>query len=129
MEPVTHGRVSGNTSLPSNAFATPAPSRSATSVSSATQPRAPCPTSIATFPPALSRSAAARTAPGSGVGMACANPTLDGTCLNACAGGSYGRSSTSEGKMMHVGACSVTAIRIARSIRFGSCCGTVHICT
>ena len=34
IEPVTHGRSSGSTSLPSNAFAAPAPSRSATSVSS-----------------------------------------------------------------------------------------------
>ena len=41
MEPVTHGSVSGSTSLPSSALAAPAPSRSATSVSSAAQPRAP----------------------------------------------------------------------------------------
>ena len=31
--------------------------------------------------------------------------------------------------MMHVGADSLTAIRIARSIRLGNCSGTMHICT
>ena len=31
--------------------------------------------------------------------------------------------------MMQVGADSLIAMRIARSIRFGNCCGTVHICT
>ena len=34
IEPVTHGRSSDSTSLPSSAFAAPAPSRSATWVSS-----------------------------------------------------------------------------------------------
>ena len=51
MEPVTHGSSSLRTSLPSSAFATPAPSRSATSVTSARAPRAPWPTRIATRRP------------------------------------------------------------------------------
>ena len=62
IEPVTQGSSSDSTSLPSSAFAAPAPSRSAIWVSSSTQPRAPCPTSSATFSPALRMSAACRTA-------------------------------------------------------------------
>ena len=57
----------------------------------------------------------------------CASPMLEGTCLKACSGGSYSSSSTSAGKINPVGALSVIATRMARSIRFGSCCGTVHI--
>ena len=38
IDPVTHGRSSESTSLPSSAFAAPAPSRSATCVSSASAP-------------------------------------------------------------------------------------------
>jgi len=129
MEPVTHGSVSGRTSLPSNAFAAPAPSRSATSDSSSTQPAAPWPTSSATLEPALRISAARAMSSGPGVVTEDDIPRLEGTCLNACSGGVYSRSSTSAGKIKAVGARSTVAMRIARSMRLGSCCGTVHICT
>ncbi|CAM5300646.1 hypothetical protein SCANM63S_07321 [Streptomyces canarius] len=65
--PVTYGSSSLSTSLPSSAFATPAPSISATSRTSATAPAAPCPTRIATLSPAFSTSAARRSASSVGV--------------------------------------------------------------
>ncbi|SKS07826.1 Uncharacterised protein [Mycobacteroides abscessus subsp. abscessus] len=83
IDPVTQGRSSGSTSLPNSAFATPAPKRSATAVSSATHPRAPCPTSRATFLPELSKSAAALRASGEGIERDPDMPRLDGTCLKA----------------------------------------------
>ena len=58
IEPVTNGRSSGTAALPSSAFATPAPSVSATSTTSSAAPSAPAPTSIATFSPSLRMSAA-----------------------------------------------------------------------
>ena len=58
IEPVTNGRSSGTTALPSSALAIPAPSRSATSSTSSEAPSAPAPTSMATFLPALRTSAA-----------------------------------------------------------------------
>ena len=129
IEPVTHGRSSGSTSLPSSALAAPAPSRSATWLISSTQPRAPWPTSSATLLPPLRISAACRSASGAGVAVGSVRPRLDGTCLKACCGGVYSRSKTSDGKIRQVGARSVSAIRMARSIRLGNCSGTVHICT
>ena len=58
IEPVTNARSSGSTAFPSSAFATPAPSSSATSTTSSAALSAPAPTSIATFSPAFSTSAA-----------------------------------------------------------------------
>ena len=60
IEPVTHGRSSGNAALPSSALATPAPSLSATAMTSSVARSAPAPTRIATFLPAFSTSAARR---------------------------------------------------------------------
>ena len=57
--PVTNGRSSGTAAFPSSAFATPAPSVSAVSITSSVACSAPWPTSIATFLPAFRRSAAA----------------------------------------------------------------------
>src|SRR5436305_980445 len=57
--PVTNGRSSGTAALPSSAFATPAPSVSATSITSSVACSAPWPTSIATLSPLLRISAAA----------------------------------------------------------------------
>ena len=48
--------------------------------------------------------------------------------MNACAGAEYS-SCRSAGMMSAVGARSAIAMRMARSIRFGSCAGTVTICT
>jgi hypothetical protein len=67
IDPVTQGRSSGSTALPSSAFATPAPSRSATCATSSDAPSAPWPTSIATFAPAFSTSAARRSPSSNGV--------------------------------------------------------------
>src|SRR5690348_10361594 len=58
IEPVTKGNSSGSAALPSSALATPAPSSSATSITSSRAPSAPAPTRIATLLPAFSRSAA-----------------------------------------------------------------------
>src|SRR6185437_14726215 len=58
MVPVTHGRSSGSTAFPSNALAHPAPSLSATAITSSVAYIAPAPTSIAILLPALSTSAA-----------------------------------------------------------------------
>ena len=66
IEPVTKGSPSETTVLPSSAFATPAPSVSATSTTSSLAPSAPCPTSIATFSPALRISAACCSCPSDG---------------------------------------------------------------
>ena len=60
MQPVTNGRSSGSTDLPSKALATPAPSISAISTTSSAAPNAPAPIRIATFLPAFSTSAALR---------------------------------------------------------------------
>ena len=48
-QPVTNGRSSGRTDLPSNALATPAPSFSATAMTSSAAPAAPAPIRIATL--------------------------------------------------------------------------------
>ena len=61
-DPVTKGRSSGTTALPSSALATPACSRSATAITSSVASSAPAPTSMATFLPLLRTSAAARSA-------------------------------------------------------------------
>ena len=53
MPPVVKGESSASTALPSSALATGAPSRSATSVTSARAFRAPCPTRMATLSPAV----------------------------------------------------------------------------
>ena len=73
--------------------------------------------------------AAAVTAASSGRVVAAVRPRLEGTCLNAWPGGVCSSSRTSDGKITQVGASAPTAIRMARSIRLGSCSGTVHICT
>ncbi len=87
LQRVTHGSSSERTSLPSNAFAAPAPRRSATSPISSQVPRAPCPTRIATLRPVLRVSAARWIARSSGAGVVTSNPILDGTILNAWEGG------------------------------------------
>ncbi len=126
IDPVTYGRSSGSTSLPSNAFATPAPSRSATSRSSVAAPRAPWPTRIATFEPEFSTSAARRTSSLAGTTHDDGRDGgLDGMYLNSCFGGSYSSSCTSFGMISTAGARSAWAVRIARSSAFGSCSGTV----
>ena len=56
---VQNGTSSGMTALPSQLLATPAPSWSATAITSSVAPRQPWPTSIATFPPAFRTAAAA----------------------------------------------------------------------
>ena len=56
-------------------------------------------------------------------------PRLDGTILNACAGGEYSSSCTSAGMMTADGARRAVAVRIARSSTFGNCSGTATICT
>lgn len=58
--PVTNGRSSGTAARPFSALAMPAPSTSATSMTSSVAPLAPWPMSIATLAPALSASAARR---------------------------------------------------------------------
>ena len=79
--------------------------------------------------PALRMSAARRTPASSGVTDGQEIPRLEGTCLNACPGGVYSSSWTSDGRMIAVGAWFAIAIRIARSRTFGSCSGTVTIWT
>ncbi len=49
---------------------------------------------------------------------------LEGTCLNACAGGVYSADCRSLGMITTVGALRVIAVRNARSIALGSCSGT-----
>lgn len=60
MVPVTQGRSSGSAALPKSALAQPAPSRSATAMTSSAAFRVPALISIATFLPAFSTSAARR---------------------------------------------------------------------
>ena len=66
--PVTLGWSSLTTALPSSAFTTPAPSRSATSNTASPSPRAPAPTSNATFLPVFRISAAASSCSSDGNG-------------------------------------------------------------
>ncbi len=56
--PVTNGRSSGTAAMPKRALATPAPRRSAASITSSVAPEAPAPTRMATLSPELSTSAA-----------------------------------------------------------------------
>jgi hypothetical protein len=58
IEPVTNGRSSGSAARPLSAFATPAPSNSATRITSGPAPIAPWPIRIATRSPAFRISAA-----------------------------------------------------------------------
>ena len=58
--PVHQGRSSGSTALPSSALAHPAPSASATAITSSTASTQPAPTSMATLWPALRIAAASR---------------------------------------------------------------------
>ena len=127
MAPVTYGKVSGSTSIPSSALATPAWSVPAIRSTSARAPRAPWPTRTATFFPAHSTSAARSSA--CSVGSACQPPVprLEGTILNSWPGGSYSSSCTSAGMITAVGALRAQAVRIARSSTLGSCSGTVTV--
>ena len=85
---MTNGSSSDSTSLPSSALATPAPSSSATWITSAAAPRAPCPTRMATLLPALSTSAARTISASSATTVGATRPgSLEGTCLKACSGG------------------------------------------
>src|SRR3546814_5603994 len=95
MDPVTHGKSSGSTCLPSRAFAAPACSRSATAITSSTAFLAPAPTRIATFSPALSTSAARcrSTSVGTTVGGVQPTPEKTAPCF---LGGSRSEEHTSE---------------------------------
>ena len=84
---------------------------------------------MATLLPALRTSAARVIASSAGTVVGQSSPMLDGTILNACVGAEYSSSWTSAGMMIAVGARSVSATLIARSSTFGSCSGTVTICT
>ena len=60
MVPVLQGRSSASTNLPSSALAQPAPSFSATAMTSSTASTQPAPISMATFLPSLRIEAASR---------------------------------------------------------------------
>lgn len=115
--------------MPSKALATPAPSSSATCSSSGAAPRAPAPARIATRLPALSTSAAARTAASSGTVSGHWMPMLEGTILKSWVGAEYSSSWTSAGMITAVTVRLPMAVRIARSSTLGSCSGTVTMCT
>ena len=130
MPPVTYDRSSGTAVLPSSAFATPAPSRSAASITSYSAPSAPAPTSIATRFPELRTSAARRRSPRVGITSGLLNPVPVKVvpCFRS-GDGTASISWISLGRMMQVTVRSARAIRIARSIRWRIWTGLLAICT
>ena len=130
IDPVTKGRSSGTAALPRSALATPAPSISATSMTSCAAFRAPAPTSIATRSPALSTSAARCSSCSPGTTRGGLYPAAE--CTLPCEWGGTGTAASicrSLGTMTAVTVRSASAIRMARSIRCLICAASVAICT
>jgi hypothetical protein len=85
IEPVTYGTSSGTVARPFSALAIPAPSASATASTSSVAPFAPRPTSMATFSPAFSTSAARRRSASFGMTIGGLQPGLE--CTAPCSRG------------------------------------------
>ena len=114
--PVTPGRSSGSAALPRSALATPAPRVSATCSTSSAACMAPAPTSIATFLPSLSTSAARCRSGSYGTTLGLDQPALEWTVLCVSMGGATGSSWRSLGTITQVTQRSASAMRKARSI-------------
>src|SRR5882672_10396587 len=131
MLPVHPGASSGMAAFPSKALANPAPSRSATWITSSPARMQPAPTSIATLSPALSTSAARLRSCSRGTTRGVEYPTLEWMVLCACSCCSTAFSSCrSLGRITQVTHFSAMAMRNARSIAClaaaGRGCGLPH---
>ena len=123
MEPVQYGSVSSRTVLPRSAFATAAPSFSATSITSSCAPSAPWPTSIATFVPAFRISAALCRSCGRGTTRGGCQPGEDqfdlesaGLDLPALGRGSHGFQNCSQGARRRLRPGDAGVLHVARHV-------------